>query len=177
MDLATLHVPMTAEEFEKLPEVEGLRFELWGGNLVVMSAAQVFWHSRVAARIERLFADAGYEVVREVAVDVGGGYVPSPDVTVFRDNADINRTTFPASAVRSVVEVISPESGDRDRHDKPRQYAHGRISEYWLADRHPASKDDAAISIFQLTPAGKYGLVEEVALSELERRGLPSTGR
>ena len=32
------HLPMTAEELEELPSVEGWRIELWEGNLDVASA-------------------------------------------------------------------------------------------------------------------------------------------
>lgn len=37
LDLPAL--PMTAEEFERLPAVEGARLELWEGSLVVAAAA------------------------------------------------------------------------------------------------------------------------------------------
>src|SRR2546430_16046427 len=48
-------LPLTAEQFEKLGCVEGLRIELWDGNLDVSASAQGVWHGLVKHRISDLF--------------------------------------------------------------------------------------------------------------------------
>lgn len=163
-------LPLTAEEFESIPEPEGTRLELWEGNLVVMAAAQMAWHSATARRIEDLFRAAKREVLREIGVVVGPRDVPIPDVVVFRGPIDLMRSQFPAADVTCVVEVISPESVNRDKHAKPAKYAAAGIPELWLVSQHEQDAYDAEVEIYKLTPAGEYGLAERKLLTELEGR-------
>ncbi|WP_162908180.1 Uma2 family endonuclease [Allorhizocola rhizosphaerae] len=167
-DLPSL--PLTADEFEKIPEPDGARLELWEGNLVVMAAAQMAWHSATARRVEDLFRAAKREVLREIGVVLGPRDVPIPDVVVFREPVDLDRSQFPAADVTCVVEVISPESVNRDKNAKPAKYAAARIPEFWLVGRLPENPNDAQVEIYKLTPEGGYGLAERALLSELEER-------
>src|SRR5262245_23112429 len=103
--------PLTAEEFEQLPEVEGVRIELWEGNLVVMAAAQMAWHSATARRIEDYCRAAKRDTVREVGVVVAPRDVPIPDVLVFRQPIrNLRQSQFRADELDCVVEIVSPES-------------------------------------------------------------------
>src|SRR5215204_5003341 len=112
--------PLTAEDFEKIPEPEFFRLELWEGNVVVTAAAQMAWHTATARRVEDHFRAAGCEVLREIGVVVAPRDVPSPDVTVFREPIkNLRRSQFPAEDVICVVEVVSPESVERDTIAKP----------------------------------------------------------
>ncbi len=168
-DLPSL--PLSAEEFEKIPEPEGARLELWEGNLVVMAAAQMAWHSATAQRVLEYFRAQNREVLREIGVVVAPRHVPSPDVTVFREPIkNLRRSQFPAEDVICVVEVVSPESVERDTVAKPAKYAAAGIPEFWLVTEDPDDQYDARVQIFKLTPAGTYALQERVALSRLERR-------
>jgi Uma2 family endonuclease len=160
--------PLTAEEFQELPEIEGVRIELWEGNLVVMAAAQMAWHSATARRVEDYFRAAKREVLREMGVVVGPRDVPIPDVLVFRGPIDLERSQFPADEVACVIEVVSPESLQRDTVAKPAKYAAAGIPEFWVVTRYPHNVDDAKVEIFRLTPAGNYGLARRCSLTELE---------
>lgn len=168
-------LPMTAEEFQKLPEVEGARLELWEGSLVVMAAAQMAWHSAIARRIEDLFRAAKLETSRELGVIVAPRDVPVPDVLVFREPIKNPRLSqFPAEDLMCVVEVVSPESKERDIKRKPAKYAAARIPEFWLATEDPQDPFEAQVEIYRLTAGGDYALAQKWALAELERRGYDS---
>jgi Uma2 family endonuclease len=161
--------PMTAEDFERIPWVRGVRLELWEGNLIVAAAAQMKWHSMVARRIETWFRDQGRDAEREVGVVVAHRDVPSPDVTVFREPVrNPLRSQFPAADVACCVEVVSPESEERDHLTKPGKYAAAGIPEFWLVEQHPDDAFDAIIKQHKLSAAGGYDLVRTITLSDLE---------
>jgi Uma2 family endonuclease len=164
------HLPMTAEEFERLPPVEGWRMELWEGNLDVASAAQIRWHAIVAHRIGRFFEASGHEVSYETGVVLKERTVRIPDVTRFHLGArpGLHRSQFPAGEVDCAVEIVSAESQKRDRLIKPEEYAEAGIPEFWLVEEHPDDEADAMINIYKLTPARTYGLAQTAALSALE---------
>lgn len=168
LTLTLPELPLTADQFASLPDPEGFRLELADGEIVVMAAAQMIWHSDVARRIENLLREQGKITVREVGVVVGHRDVPVPDVSVFGKQPTNQRLSqVPASDVSCVVEVVSPESRTRDTVVKPQKYAAAGIPEMWLVtgDEDPS---DATISIFKLTPAGSYGLAATHKLCELE---------
>src|SRR5437868_4226108 len=106
------HLPMTAEEFEELPSVEGWRIELWEGNLDVASAAQMAWHSITMRVIANMFAAEGRAVLSDVGVVLAPRTVRAPDVMRFRPGVRLDplRSQFPVSDIDLVVEIISPES-------------------------------------------------------------------
>jgi hypothetical protein len=47
--------PVTATEFQRLAPIEGLRVELWDGNLDVSTSIHTFWHGNVKFSLVRLF--------------------------------------------------------------------------------------------------------------------------
>jgi len=165
-------MPLTADDFERLPHVEGFRLELWEGNLIVAAAAQRAWHSEMAFRLSTLFRRQGLRTAMEVGVVVGRRGVPAPDVTVFRDGVevDLDRSQFPAEDVFRVVEIVSPDSRDRDRVDKPVTYARAGIPEYWIVEQ-ASDSFEAVVHEYRLTPTADgdvYTLVRTVNLSALE---------
>jgi Uma2 family endonuclease len=165
-------LPLTADDFERLPHVEGVRLELWEGNLVMAAAAQRAWHSEMAFRITTLLRRQGLRTAMEVGVVVGSRGVPAPDVTVFRSGVDVDldRSQFPAADVLRVVEIVSPDSMDRDRVDKPVTYARAGIPEYWIVEQAVGSFD-AVVHEYALSPTASgdaYILIRTVTLTELE---------
>jgi len=168
-------LPMTAEEFQELPEVEGRRFELWGGNLFVMAAAQMWWHADVAYRVVAFFRAAGCSANHEVGVVVAPKDVPIPDVVVLRERiSNPRRSQLPARDVACVVEIVSPESAERDTKWKPAKYAAARIPEFWLITEDPSDQFEADVEIYRLTPEGTYGLSSKWELTDLEQAGYDS---
>jgi Uma2 family endonuclease len=168
-------LPMTAQEFERMRPVKGLRIELWEGNLDVAAAAQMNWHANTAWEIIHTFRAAGRFAVSEVGVVVADRTVRAPDVMRYRPGvrpAGRVSQVQPAD-VDLVVEVVSPESERRDRVIKPEEYAAAGIPEYWLVEQHPDDDYDAVINVHLLSPDGRYVLDRTVDLSALlgEKRG------
>jgi hypothetical protein len=74
--------------------------------------------------------------------------------------------------VELVVEVISPESDERDRVVKPFEYARAGIPEFWLVETDPQAADGALINMFRLalqSTGMQYALVRRASLAELEK--------
>src|SRR5687768_11117173 len=141
-------LPMTAEEFQKLPEVEGARLELWEGSLFMMAAAQMWWHADIAHRLVSFFRAAGCSANHEQGVVVAPKSVPVPDVLVLREHVtNIRRSQFPAQEVACVVEIVSPESVERDTKWKPEKYAAARIPEFWLVTGDPDDQAETDVEI------------------------------
>jgi len=163
-------LPLAADEFIAVPEIEGVRMELWEGNLLLSALAQMAWHSMVAARIETWVRGRHPDAARGVGVVVAAHSVLVPDVTVFHEPLiDLRRSQFPAEDVQCVVEVVSPESTKRDRVTKPLMYAAAGIPEFWLVEEHPDVPSDALVQQHRLTPtADAYTVVRTIRLSDLE---------
>ncbi len=162
-------LPLTADEFERMPPVEGLRIELSEGNLDVAAAAQMHWHSMIMRRVANFLEAGGQVVSTEVGVVLARSTVREPDVSRFRPGVypGPRVSQFAATDFDLVVEIISPESQKRDRLIKPVQYAEAGIPEMWLVDEHPENPMDAMVGVYELTPSQSYKLVRTVALSSL----------
>jgi Uma2 family endonuclease len=172
---------LAAEDYAELSAPEAVRIELWNGNLEMSAAAQMGWHSESADRICWLFRSLGHKAYRDTGLVLGARTVRSPDVTRFRAGIkpDSRSSQFPAADVDVVVEVISPETTERDRLVKPFEYARAGIPELWLVTEDPQAPDDAVVSVFRLAigPAGEaYTLVRRASLTALEEEGA-STAR
>ncbi len=166
-------LPLTAEDYEQLEAPEGVRLELSEGTLEVAAAAQMHWHSHVIYRILSLLFHSGREASSETGVVLGHRTVRAPDVTRFRQGVvpDTDRSQFPAADVDLVVEVISPESGGRDRVIKPVEYARAGIPGFWLVERDPDNRTGAIVNMHELAlePTGPiYHLSRRVSLDALE---------
>jgi Uma2 family endonuclease len=169
-------LPMTAEEFAQLAAPEGIRLELWDGNLDMAASAQMHWHSRTVHRTLTIFLNAGREASSETGVVLGPRAVRAPDVSRFRlgYKPRPRDSQFPAAEVDLVVEIVSPESQERDRVVKPLEYARAGIPEFWLVEEDEDVPMDAVVSIFHLTLGSTgdvYTLIRRVRLSELEAEG------
>lgn len=136
-------------------------------------AVRSAWHSVVAGRIQGWFEAAGHTAVREIGVVVGPGDVSTPDITVFQDrDIDLTATQFSPIEVACAIEVVSPDSLERDRSVKPVKYAAAGIPQFWLVEEHPDLAADAVIQVFTLVHADdkdSYELTRTVVLSDLEQ--------
>lgn len=74
-----------------------------------------------------------------------------PDVTVFRRHGkDEGTNNVAARHVLLAVEVVSPGSGEEDRHVKPGEYARNGIPHFWRVELQPA----LAVHTYVLTDGG-----------------------
>ncbi|WP_278263267.1 Uma2 family endonuclease [Nocardia sp. AG03] len=95
-------------------------------------------------------------VIREMTVTLGPRQRPEPDVMVVKAAActGLDQTTFRPQDVILAIEVVSPDSVERDRHRKPQLYAEAGIPYLWRVENVDGR---AVIYSYQLDPAaGKY---------------------
>lgn len=79
---------------------------------------------------------------------------PEPDVSVIGAEAeqDPNQTFYKAEDVLLVVEVVSPESKDRDRDRKPTLYARAGIPHFWRVEN---AEGQMMVHVYALDPSTK----------------------
>ena len=71
------------------------------------------------------------------------------------DDDERHRSTLP-DEVHLVIEVVSPESEDRDRKTKPSRYAEAGITHFWRVENNDGSP---VVYVYELDPATHvYGL-------------------
>ncbi|MDA5280591.1 Uma2 family endonuclease [Streptomyces sp. Isolate_45] len=143
----------TADDLDTLPNLPP-HTELIDGSLIFVSP-QTLFHSRTVDFLNwqlRSLVPRGLEVVREFTIDIDRRNRPEPDVIVCSEDVltDLAQTRFPAKAVLLAIEVVSPESVDRDRETKPLKYARAGIPHYWRVE----NKDGrAVVYVFEREPA------------------------
>ncbi|MFD6437121.1 Uma2 family endonuclease [Streptomyces venezuelae] len=97
-------------------------------------------------------------VRRQMCVVIGGRDVPEPDLVVVDAPADGDDPCLMSYAARDVllaVEVVSPDSEDRDQDTKPRKYAAAGIRHYWLVRMDENKRP--AVHTYELDPhTGTY---------------------
>ncbi|GAB3669239.1 Uma2 family endonuclease [Actinocorallia lasiicapitis] len=127
----------TVEDFLKLRDLPR-HTELIDGSLVFVSP-QRQWHSSMVTLLElRLgeLAPPGWTAIREMSVKLGRKQMPEPDVAIITETAfGEDRTYYLPEDLLLAVEVISPDSEERDRDVKPRRYAGAGIPHYWTVER------------------------------------------
>lgn len=71
-----------------------------------------------------------------MSIVLGKRQRPEPDLSVLRAEAlgDGSETWYPADAVVLAVEVVSPDSQERDRERKPELYAEAGIQHFWRVE-------------------------------------------
>src|SRR3569833_39586 len=136
---------LDVDDLASLPK--GYRYELHGGNLVIMTPS-TFWHKAMARRLFLMLHAAGLEVFLDPGVL---GDLPRdcrlPDlgvVTVLPPNL-ADYSNLPGSTYRQVIEVASENSLNGEYGDKALWYAERGIPEYWIVDRTPDRVHDDAI--------------------------------
>jgi Uma2 family endonuclease len=130
---------LTLEEWDALPEVEGVRLELAEG-LVVMSPIPLSLHQRAAMRLgyridEQLPRDLTAVSGVEVIVCDPPPTVRVPDVSVsFSRTVERNPARLRASDVLLAVELLSDGTRKVDKILKFSEYAEAGIPQYWIID-------------------------------------------
>jgi Uma2 family endonuclease len=127
-----------ADDLDRLPDLPP-HTELIDGSLVFVSPQTAF-HDKAMRLLQTGLLSAAppeWDVLREMTVTLGPRNRPEPDVLVVRTDAiaDPGQTTFRPEDVLLAVEVVSPDSEDRDRDAKPRKYAAAGIRHFWRVER------------------------------------------
>jgi Uma2 family endonuclease len=149
----------TAEDLDRLTDLPP-HTELIDGSLVLVSP-QTNFHSLVLDLLVtglRRCAPPGHRIRREMSVVLGQRQRPEPDVTVVRPGADLRpeATALQATDVTLAVEVVSPDSVERDRERKPQLYARAGIPHFWRVENVSSRP---AVYVYELDPAtGAYAV-------------------
>ena len=130
---------LTFEEFEKLPEQEGLRYELDEGELV-MEPSPTFRHNRIRERIARRLSEFVQlhrigEITVEMDFRLGPNTVRNPDVAyVTLDHLRaIDVDSSPVNGAPALaIEVISPSNLAQDMLKKVKQYLSAGSRIVWV---------------------------------------------
>jgi Uma2 family endonuclease len=123
--------------------------ELIDGSLVFVSPQRKF-HTLAMYLAEKGLRSSVPEhlrVRREMAVVISRRSVPEPDVVVVTAEADGDEDTtrYQAKDVVLAIEVVSPESEERDRDTKPHKYAGAGIPHFWRV----------VVYVYELDPVSK----------------------
>jgi Uma2 family endonuclease len=126
--------------------------ELIDGGLVFVSPRRRFQMKVISLLEARLSqaALAGLVVVREMSVQLSDRQRVEPDISILTTEDGGGDTWYPAESVLLVVEVVSPDSQERDRERKPQLYARAGIKHFWRVEEN-ANKP--VVYVYELDPA------------------------
>jgi Uma2 family endonuclease len=168
--VARPQVRFTYEDYKSLPESETKRYELLGGELVLVPSPTEY-HQRISGNLEfilrRFVKERGLGYVYYAPLDVvlgegDGREVVQPDILfISKERAEIIAEEEIRGAPDLVIEIISPGTEDRDRHYKKTLYARHGVREYWIVD--PETK---TVEVFALGEVG-FELVKAYKADEV----------
>lgn len=140
--------------------------ELLAGALV-FSAPATIAHDRVAHgladRFETRLPD-GWSVAARPEVNLSLRTRARPDV-LLAENPSTGRTCYEAHEVRLVVEVVTTESKDRDRHWKRDIYAQAGVRHHWRVEEDGGGP---VVYAYELIPATRTYTVAGIHRRRLE---------
>lgn len=161
-DMIAPTLPLTPPDgwtLDNLPSNLPKHTELIRGSLVMSPLKQ--WHMAVMDMLKALLREKCPEqfvVQREMAIKRSTRSAPEPDLSIVKASAaaDWDRSIYLPEDVLLAAEVISPESEERDREDKPFIYGAMGIPTFWLIER---GADFAPIVHEHRLYAGSYRLM------------------
>lgn len=132
----TIMEDRAVELHEQIRLPRSMRLRLTRNGLTLVPITQEHWKTqqRIALQIEERLA--GWTAVGEFSVvPPREGYSPEPDVSaVPSDKIPPGASRFPEDLLRFVVEVVSPESEERDYSTKADHYALRGIEAYLVVN-------------------------------------------
>lgn len=162
----------TADDLDRIPDLPP-HTELIDGSLVFVSPQKLF-HMKVIRLLDRRLETNmpdHLRVRREMTVVVGRRQRPEPDILLVRADAEEGQesdlTAYPPEAVELAVEVVSPDSEERDRERKPQLYAGAGIPHFWRIEEDAGRP---VVYVYELDPATKG-----YALTGIHRERLKTT--
>ena len=135
------------------------RTELIRGVLVM--SPQTTWHMAAVSALQRFVDEqcpSHCMTQYRMAIRKSSRTAPEPDISIVHASAfDMDKSFYLPEEVLLAAEVISPESEERDREDKPIIYAVMGIPTYWLIE---IGKDFAPIVHEHQLIDGNYRLTK-----------------
>ncbi|MEV6103299.1 Uma2 family endonuclease [Streptomyces sp. NPDC051940] len=145
----------TAADLDRIPDLPP-HTELIDGSLVFVSPQRSF-HMLAMSMLEtalRTLAPDHLRVRREMSVVLNNRNRPEPDITLVRASAvsdEADETGYDRADVVLAVEVVSPESEERDRKRKPQLYAEAGIPHFWRVEKGHGRRP--VVYVYELDPA------------------------
>jgi Uma2 family endonuclease len=145
----------TAEDLDRMPYLPP-HTELIDGSLVFVSP-QKYFHMLVMSLLEmglRRAAADDLRICREMSVILGKRNRPEPDLMAVKAAAvteAAEETGYHQEDVVLAVEVVSPESTERDRKRKPQLYAEAGIPHFWRVEQGEGRRP--VVYVYELDPA------------------------
>lgn len=172
LDMSLLE-DLDVEDLLSLPK--GFRYELHGGNLVIMTPS-TFWHKYTTRRLLLMLHAAGLDAYQDPGVR---GNRPRdcrlPDLGVLAGPLPSGKLTYsnlPGDAYQIVIEVVSRNSENGEYTHKANWFASCGIPEYWIVDEtSDRDENDAVVLMHRLALSGDaptYVRERTVLLSDLE---------
>ncbi len=144
-----------AADLDRIPDAP-THTELIDGSLVFRSPQTCIHMRTVSLLTEGLHRQIPRDlrVRRDMSVILGLRQRPEPDVSVIRAQAERgpDQTSYEAEDVLLVVEVVSPDSEERDRKRKPQLYAEADIPNFWRVENNSGRP---TVYVYELDPATK----------------------
>lgn len=151
-------IKFTYEDYKSLPFSETKRYELLGGELIMVPSPS--WrHQDISAELEfrlRAFVkehQLGTVLYAPLDVVFGEGderEVAQPDILyISNGRRGIIHEEEIHGAPDLIIEILSPSTADYERHYKRTLYARHRVQEYWLVD-----PDSQTIEVLTLRKRG-----------------------
>lgn len=144
----------TADMLDHLPPGSPRHVELIDGELITRSPQTAFHMFTVMLFEQALLSSDSLMVIREMTVTLGIRQRLEPDIMVVASSAltSLRTTSFKPEDVHLVVEVVSPESLERDRSTKPIKYSDAGIRYLWRVEQED---DRPVVYTFELEPSVK----------------------
>jgi len=168
-------IKFTYDDYKSLPKSETKRYELLGGELVVVPSPTEY-HQRISMNLEFILQqfvrerNLGRVYHAQLDVVLGEGNereVVQPDIFfVSKEREKIIAEEEIRGAPDLVIEITSPATEDRDRHYKKTLYARHGVKEYWIVD--PEARK---VEVFALGEKG-FGLAKAYEAGEVLRSTL-----
>jgi Uma2 family endonuclease len=143
----------TAEDLDRIPGLPP-HTELVDGSLVFM-APQTAFHALVMDLIVtglRRTVPPHLKIRREMSIILGHRQRPEPDVFAVRAEGIKSpaETAYQAGSIVLTVEVVSPDSEERDRERKPQLYAKAGIPHFWRVENNDGRP---TVYVYELDPS------------------------
>jgi len=165
-------IKFTYTDYKNLPESETARYELLGGDLVMVPSPNEY-HQRICGNLQFLLRafvrETGAGSVYHAPLDVvlSSENVVQPDILfISRQRAHIITENNVQGAPDLVIEILSPATADRDRTYKRTLYARYGVAEYWLVDPMRSAVEVLTLGERGFEQVGQYGR-DEVLRSPL----------
>ena len=154
------HRYMTEAEFDAWPD-QDVKAE-WVNGEVTVYMPEATRHNAIVVwllTLIQLFADR--HLLGRVFVTNGVVRFPArrraPDLCfVAREHMDIVKSTYIDGAPDMIVEIVSPDSVERDWRDKYQEYEANGVREYWVIDL-----GYSRLRAYQRGADGRYAAIEE----------------